>query len=139
MTAFSAPASTQGIDLKTANGHLLLISPIEAVTGVTTVHGPSDAIRADVVDLDSGEEFTDILIFPKVLQGQLRSKVGEKVLGRLGQGVAKPGQSAPWTLNAFSPDDAKKAQAWIDGQKPAFTAADSGAAKPNGWNDDAPF
>jgi hypothetical protein len=65
-----------------------------------------------------------------VLQGQLRSKVGTKVLGRLGQGVAKPGQSPPWTLVAFSSEDARKAQAYIDGQvKPAFSGA----------NDPAPF
>lgn len=126
MTAFEAPASTQGLDLKTANGHLLLISPLSVETGVSTVHGPSDAIRADVVDLDTGDEYTDILLFPKVLQGQLRSKVGSKVLGRLGQGVAKPGQSAPWTLNAFSAEDAQKAEAHIAKQKtPSFTSTDA--------------
>jgi hypothetical protein len=110
---FSPPASTQGISWQDSKGALLLISPLSIETGVSTVHGPTDAIRADIVNLDTGETFTDVLVFPKVLQGQLRSKLGGKVLGRLGQGVAKPGQSAPWTLVDFTPDDAKKAQDYL--------------------------
>ncbi len=124
MTEFAAPASTGGIDLKAANGHLLLITPLSVEEGINTVHGPTSAIRADIVDLDSGDEFTDVLVFPKVLQGQLRSQIGKKVLGRLGQGIAKPGQSAPWTLNAFTPADVKTAEAYIAKQQtPQFAAA----------------
>lgn len=121
--AFSPPASTQGIDWKDALGHLLLVSPLAVETGVQTVHGPTDAIRADITDLDNGEEYVDVLVFPRVLQGQLRSKVGGKVLGRLGQGVAKPGQSAPWTLGEFNTADAQKAQDYLAKQAVSGIAA----------------
>ena len=52
-------------------------------------------------------EGTDgVLVFPRVLQSQLKPKVGQMVLGRLGQGTAKPGQSAPWMLT--EPTDADR-------------------------------
>jgi hypothetical protein len=113
-TQFSSPASTSGVDWNATKGHLLLITPLSLEEGVLTSLGAKDAVRADIVDLDNGEEFTDVLVFPRVLIGQLRSKIGGKVLGRLGQGTAKPGQSAPWLLTDFTPDDAKKASDWIE-------------------------
>jgi cytosine/adenosine deaminase-related metal-dependent hydrolase len=64
--------------------------------------------RCDIAVLDGdckGDVYADTLIFPRVLIGQLRPNIGKKVLGRLGQGTAKPGQSAPWTLLASSDDD----------------------------------
>ena len=44
------------------------------------------------------------------------------VVGRLGQGLAKPGKSAPWVLNAPSADDlktAEKYEAYASSQKAA--------------------
>jgi len=43
------------------------------------------------------QEFRDTLIFPNVLQGQVRGNIGtgRANLGRLGKGVKKPGQNAP--------------------------------------------
>lgn len=132
---FSSPASTQGIDWKTALGHLLMVSPLSLEEKVNTSLGEKDAIRADIVDLDSGEQFIDVLVFPRVLQGQLRPKIGGKVLGRLGQGTAKPGQSAPWLLQDFTAEDGVKASAWIAAQaKAPFTAPSATAS-----SDDAPF
>ena len=110
---YATPSTATGIDLKEHNGNLLLIKVNEAVTGIQTSYGASDAIRCDVVVLDGpskGTTYDDTLLFPKVLQGQLRPNVGKRVLGRLGQGVAKPGQSAPWTLAAPTPDDITVAQ-----------------------------
>ena len=69
----------------------------------------------------------DTLVFPKLLQSQLRSQIGKKVLGRLGQGSAKPGQSAPWLLNEASADDIAKAEAWVRAN-PAPTGVTSAAA-----------
>lgn len=107
---FATPAAPSGgIDLKEHKGSLLLITVHSVETGIQTVHGLSDAIRCDVAVLDGngqGEEYADTLIFPKVLQSQLRKAVGQKVLGRLGQGQAKPGQSAPWVLE--DPTDADR-------------------------------
>lgn len=138
---FSSPASTTGIDWKASLGHLLLVTPLSLEENVNTSLGAKDAVRADITDLDTGDVYTDVLVFPRVLIGQLRSKIGGKVLGRLGQGTAKPGQSAPWLLQDFTPDDAKKASDYIAKQaQPAFTAASSDAAPTtkNSW-DDAPF
>lgn len=110
---WASPASSTGIDWKDALGHLLIISPLEHVEKVNTSLGEKDAIRADIVDLDTGEDFTDVLVFPRVLQGQLRSRIGQKVLGRLAQGTAKPGQSAPWKLDEATDADKAKATAHL--------------------------
>jgi hypothetical protein len=121
MNQFADPASAASLDLKTLLGNLLLVEPHEVATGIPTVHGPSDAIRADVTVLDgptAGAVATDTLIWPKVLISQLRSRVGQMVLGRLGQGVAKPGQSAPWTLIAATEQDKATAGAYL-AQRPA--------------------
>ena len=40
-----------------------------------------------------------------MLQGNLRGAIGELVIGRLGKGTAKAGQSAPWVLEAASEAD----------------------------------
>lgn len=133
MSMFSAPASTQGVDWNATKGHLLLVSPLSLEEKVNTSLGEKDAVRADIVDLDTGETYTDVLVFPRVLIGQLRPRIGGKVLGRLGQGVAKAGQSAPWLLQDFSADDAKKAEQYL-AKAPSFTPAASTSSA-----DDAPF
>jgi hypothetical protein len=113
---FSSPASATGLDLKGLQGALLLIDVHSVESGITTTFGPTDAVRADVAVLDgplAGETYTDTLIFPKVLQSQLRSMVGGKVLGRLGQGQAKPGQSAPWVLGDPTEADRQLGLQWL--------------------------
>jgi len=104
-----APPAPSGdtIDFKALNGALLLISVHEHKTDISTTFGTADAIRCDVAVLDGdrkGDVLNDTLIFPKLLVGSLRQVVGDEVLGRLGQGTAKPGQSPPWILN--EPSDA---------------------------------
>jgi hypothetical protein len=125
---FASPAAPgQGIDLKEHVGALLLIDVQSLENGIKTVHGDSDAISANVNVLDGpgqGASYEDTLIFPKVLVSQLRKSIGDKVLGRLGQGVAKPGQSAPWILNEASADDIAKAEKWVaENSKPTVTSA----------------
>jgi hypothetical protein len=136
---FSAPATATGLDLKALLGSLLLIHVHDVETGINTSFGSTDAVRADVTALDgpqAGETFDDTLIFPRVLQSQLKSKIGEKVLGRLGQGQAKPGQSAPWVLNAATPADAELATKWLT----RVTAPAAATAQPiaSQVNDDTP-
>lgn len=114
---FASPASASSMDLKTLLGSLLLIEPLEHEEGIQTVHGTSSAIRANVYALDGDEKdsaYEDVLIFPKVLQGQLRPRLGQKVLGRLGQGLARPGQSAPWTLNEATDQDKQVATTFLN-------------------------
>jgi hypothetical protein len=45
--------------------------------------------------------------------------IGQKVLGRLGQGQGKPGQSAPWLLNEATAEDITKAEAWVPSRTPS--------------------
>jgi len=89
------------LDYDGVNGALLLFDVKAVESGIATVYGDKSAIRADVAVLDGarkGERLNDTLIFPLVLQGQLRGSVGSMVLGRLGQGTAKVGQKPPWQL-----------------------------------------
>lgn len=106
---FAAPAPPgSGIKWDELAGRLLLIEPSAVKTDIKTAYGDSDAVVADIAILDGdakGDTYPEALVFPKVLQGQLKSKLGEKVLGRLGQGTAKPGQSAPWLLEEATADD----------------------------------
>lgn len=109
---FAAPASSTGIQWADLKDRLILFDVKSAETAIKTAFGESDAVRTDVTILDgtnAGETYNEALIFPKVLQSQLRPNVGKKVLGRLGQGNAKTGQSPPWMLNDAT--DADKAVA----------------------------
>lgn len=117
----AAPAST-GVTWEEFENKLLVIEPLELEKGITTVHsktpGDTDAIRSNVYvitkkDGSAAEEFEDTLVFPKVLQGQLRKVVGKGVVfGRLVKGEKKPGKNAPWTLADPTPADTKAASAF---------------------------
>lgn len=112
------PAPGGGISWKELAGRLLYIRPTAVESNVKTTLGEKDATVADVVVLDgpdAGVEYGDALVFPQVLQGQLRRKIGRQILGRLGQGSAKPGQNAPWVLESPTDDDRKTAVKWLAG------------------------
>jgi hypothetical protein len=116
---FAAPAAPGGDKLPLADllGALLMFEVLEERNGIATAFGTSDAIVANVHVLDGplkGGRYDDSLVFPKVLAGQLRPRVGSKVLGRLGHGVAKPGQSAPWVLSEATDDDKAVAKRYVD-------------------------
>ncbi len=110
---FSSPAAASGINWSDLNGSLLMVEVAGIETGVKTSLGEKDAVRATVHDVDKGEVYDDVLVFPRVLISQLRSRVGSKVLGRLGQGAAKPGQSAPWMLHAATEADQRTAVEYV--------------------------
>ena len=133
----SAGAPSSGIKWADHEGALLAIRPKEVKSDIDTAYGRADAVQADVwvVEQDGvvdAESYPDCLIFPKLLQSQTRSKIGEIVLGRLGQGVAKPGQSPPWLLSQDNtPEDTQLGQAWYE--RRAAAAANGGqpaAAQP---------
>jgi hypothetical protein len=112
----SAAAPSGGINWTDLNGKLLIVEPLGVEDGIQTVHGSSSAVRANVYALtgpDTADEYPDTLVFPKVLQGQLKNQVGKKVVGRLGQGQAKPGQSAPWLINEATAEELEKAKAYL--------------------------
>jgi hypothetical protein len=115
---FDGPGSANGIVWADYENRLLLITPHEKDVVVNTSFGESAAVRADIVVLDgpgAPEEVTDTLIFPKVLQGQVKGNAGtgRMNLGRLGKGQAKPGQSAPWMLGDPTDADKDTARAYL--------------------------
>ena len=107
------------LDYNDVNGALLLFDVKGVEDRIVTTYGEKSAVRADVVILDGarkGELLADTLIFPLVLQGQLRGKA--KVIGRLEQGTAKVGQKPPWRLA-----DASEADKEIGRKYLAYAAA----------------
>lgn len=123
----SAAPPSGGIDWSSHKGSLLLIEPISFETGIKTSYGDADAVKANVhvITGEGGqsEDYAECLIFPKLLASQLKGQVGRKVVGRLSQGVAKPGQSAPWLLDEATADDIAKAQEWIAAQQTSSVAS----------------
>jgi hypothetical protein len=120
---FGNPGSSSGVDFEELKGRLLVIKP-DSTEEINTSFGEKEAVRADLVVLDGPDapiEATDILIFPKVLIGQLRSAIGtgKMILGRLGQGIAKPGQKPPWKLDDPTDADRKIAAAWYSSSQKA--------------------
>lgn len=108
----SAAPGGAGIDWNNFSGKLFVVEPLEVEKGIKTVHGESDAVRANVYVLlgkNKTEEFEDTLIFPRVLQSQTRRQIGSVVVGRLEQGEAKRGQNPPWVFAEASAADLKKA------------------------------
>lgn len=116
---FAKPSSSTGIEWADLKGALLIVKPLEYVASMKTVHGENPAVRADVIviddkgSVDAGTEYLDTLIFPKVLQSQVKASIGGMVLGRLGQGVAKPAQSKPWLLAEATEADLKVGNDYI--------------------------
>jgi hypothetical protein len=91
-----------GLPLDDLLDALLYVDVHEQIDEIVTTFGPAQPIRADVYVLDGphkSDEYVDVLIFGRVLIGQLRPAVGDTVLGRLTKGAAKAGQSAPWKLD----------------------------------------
>jgi hypothetical protein len=133
--SFSDPASATGITWADHNGMLMLIEPTGTREGIVTANGPANAVEATVTILDGpapGTVFADVLVFPRILCSQLRSRIGGMVLGRLSQGQARPGQSAPWTLTAANEAEKASAGAYL-AQRPAQAPpATTPAASP--WN-----
>lgn len=109
-----------GITLKDHIGDLFLITVHSFESQIPTSAGVSDAIRADVVILDgphAGDEHRDVLLFGKVLVSQLKRSIGRRVLGRVAQGIAKPGKSAPWQIEEATDADKAKATQFLSGAR----------------------
>lgn len=123
---FSAPSQqSESVKVADLNGQLLIIEPIEYKTGIETVHGPADAVEVNIVNLDNNNAIhNNVLFFNVALKNALKTKIGQKVLARIGQGTAKPGKSAPWILLDATADATAvaKANAFIS-SAPAVAAA----------------
>lgn len=116
---FTSPSTSSGESVKPADlqGHLLIIKPVEYKTGIQTSLGEAEAIEVNLVDLDTQTEHNSVLFFNVALRSALKSNIGKSVLARIGQGVAKPGKSAPWILidETGNADSVAKATAYLAG------------------------
>lgn len=147
MSQFQQP-SPAGDQFKVSDhvGCLVLIYSREYRENIVTNAGTTDAVAADVHVLDgtdAGQSFRNTLIFGRALIPSLRGAIGgDPVLGRIGQGVAQPGKTAPWMLQPFEDADAAKATAWLaanpQGIAPAVQAAPHAYAPPADANGAAP-
>jgi hypothetical protein len=127
---FDPPGSISAIKWEDYEGRLVLITPLVAVENFLTSLGEGPIIRANVVVLDgpgAPEDYHNTIIFPKVLQGQIRANVGtgRSHLGRVGKGEKRPGQSAPWMLGEPTEADKNIARDYL--RRRASQAAAPGA------------
>jgi hypothetical protein len=117
MTTFHAPSTGGGdtLAVKDVAGHVVLIYVKSYEASIPTSLGERDAVRLNVADLDTGEHYLNVLWFPKVIVGSLKKSIGQFVLAQVAQGVAKPGQNAPWVLNDASTAEkaVAAAEAWL--------------------------
>lgn len=95
---FDAPTTGTSISPVDVENHVLVVEPIEFCPKVTTAFGESDAVRFTVHDITDQTTYTDVLWFSKALVGMGQRNIGKRLLGVMGKGEAKPGQSAPWIL-----------------------------------------
>jgi hypothetical protein len=132
MTFSSPSTNTESVKVADLANHLLIIEPVEYKTGIETVHGKAEAVEVNVVDLDNGNaEHNNLLWFNVALRNALKTKIGHKVLARIGQGTAKPGKSAPWILVDATGDASAiaKANAYL-GAAPTLASAPAAPTPP---------
>ena len=109
---FSPPSMNEsGPKVADLAGQLLIITPTDYKTGIKTIHGDAEAVEVSLVNLDTNKSYESVLFFNVALRSALKSKIGQKVLARIGQGTAKPGKSAPWILLDATTDAAALAKA----------------------------
>jgi len=106
----------------------------EYKTDITTTFGEKDAVACDVHVLDgpkANEVYDNALLFQGALVGSLKFAAGgDPVLGRIGVGVAKPNQNAPWILIPFTDADAVLATAYVARMPKPFQAPAAAPAVP---------
>ena len=123
------PAETGGEFVKPAqlNGHLVIFFPIGYIPFIQTrfsgqSNKPSDGIVVDVVDLDDKDDYGNpgkLYRHNTFMQAQLiaslKSQIGSKILGVVGQGTARNGMNQPWVIVDMSGDPAarERGSQWI--------------------------
>lgn len=131
---FDAPSQGGG-SLKAADveGHVLVVEPSEYVASIATSFGEKDAIRVSVHDITTSETHNDVLLFGSALISSLKGQIGKRVLGVMGKGTAKAGQSAPWVLIDASqdPNAVSAATAYLNGAVAATITAPAKAPAGN--------
>ena len=125
------------------SGNLLLFFPTEVRRGIKTTIGESDAVSCSrVVNLDTGRVLHNTLIFGTALVPNIGGGAPDGVvLGRLGQGEGKPGQSKPWILLPHDENELFRAQDWLAKDAQGQLQQPQGQAAPptsNGYGAPAP-
>lgn len=94
--------------------HVFVAPTLES--GVETAYGTSDAARCQYIAcVDDLEHWSDQLVFGAALGPKLTGDPdAEIVVGRLGQGIAKAGRSAPWTLDDPTERDLEAANDFLE-------------------------
>lgn len=136
---FDGPGTTTAIKWDDHNGQLVLVWA-KGIKPFTWEGETKDVVEADVVVLDppgSGPiEYSGVLIFPRVMQGQVRANIGRNRpnLGRVGKGEAKPRQTAPWILTDPNEQDKQMANAYLKNPnaKPAEASTTASSANYGG-------
>lgn len=114
--AWEDPSESDYFKIKEHVGALVLIAVNGFEPNISTAMGVGQAIRGEVAIVDgpdTGKRYPDALIFNKKLIPQLRNSIGSTILGRIAQGQANPGQSAPFILEKAGHGDAEKATAFV--------------------------
>jgi hypothetical protein len=95
-------------------GHLLLFFPTVFRADVPTTMGTSDCVDAKIVNLSTGQVLEDAKVWGKAMVPQLKGAVPDgMVLGWLGKGQAKGGNSAPWIIQPHTEADVAAAEAYL--------------------------
>jgi hypothetical protein len=107
------------------SGHLVLITVVHSIGKKfdTLRNEEIDQADVDVVDLDTDGQLREhVNITHKAIVSRL-TPGATFILGRIGQVPTKSGFQA-WALNPFNEGvDDKKAEAWVNANKPTFTQA----------------
>lgn len=135
------PAESDFFKIAEHLGDLVLVAVNGYDPAFPTSMGPGPCIRAEIAIVEgtnAGARYPDALLFNKKIVPQLRTSLGSVILARIGQGTARPGQSAPYELNSFTKDDAQKANDWVKANGPveANVAADPRSATGNAYSPD---
>ena len=115
---FTQPSSSsESVKPADLDGHLLIIKPLEFKQNISTSLGDADAIECNLIDVTTGKHHESVLFFNVALKSALKPNIGKIVLAKMGQGIAKPGKSAPWILidETGNADSVAKATAYLAG------------------------
>ena len=117
------------------NGNLLIFFPTEVRRGIKTTNGDADAVACSrVVNLDTGRVLHNTLIFGTALVPNIGPGAPDGVvLGRLGQGEGKPGQSKPWILLPHDEAELRRCQDWL-AQDAQGNVTQPATQQQGGWN-----
>lgn len=95
--------------------HVFIANGGFSAEDVETSFGTSGAIKCDhIVCVGCREVIDDQLVFGAALVPRLDGAESNIVVGRLGQGLAKPGRSAPWVLDDPTDDDLATAERFLE-------------------------